>query len=60
MDRIKLKMQTRTDVLMNKYVKLVEEASQLELREPKKALVKLTKASLIEKQIEELKLAKLN
>lgn len=57
MQKIKIKMQNATDVLMDKYVELVEEASQLESVNPKKALVKLTKASLIEKQIEELKMA---
>lgn len=60
MSKIKLKVIYKTDILLEQYLSLVEQASHLEKKNPKEAMAKLLKASLIETQIEELKIARNN
>ncbi len=57
---IKLKVKGPIDILMSRYERLIEEASIIERISSKKAMEKLKKASIIEQQIEELKIARYN
>ena len=54
---ISIKFVLEIDRLVNQYISLIEESSRLQKKNPKKAMVILTEASLLEVKIEELKIA---
>jgi len=57
---VKFKIVDRVDTLMMKYVEIIESAYQLNMENREEAMQKLKETSRLERQIEELKRAKLN
>ena len=57
---VKFKIVDRVDTLMLKYVEIIESAYQLNMENREEAMQKLKETSRLERQIEELKRAKLN